>query len=83
MEHRFGTLVHRFGPMVQDRQLYLQRTYPELSGGFDIDITQGQLRFRQNGRVTPVQALGVEVVLEVCRRSSRSPITRQRREDSP
>jgi hypothetical protein len=58
---QFGELVHRFGPQVQDRQLYLTSAFPDIAeSGWDVDLGQGLLRFRDSGRECPIEVIGSE-----------------------
>jgi hypothetical protein len=58
---QFGELLHRFGPEVQDRQLFIAGAFPDIAtGGWDVDLTKGTLRFRQSGRECPIDIIGSE-----------------------
>jgi hypothetical protein len=57
----FGSLLHRFGPQVQERQLHIAASCPDIAtGGWDIDFGAGAVKFRQSGRPVPVQVIGSE-----------------------
>jgi hypothetical protein len=57
----FGSLLHRFGAQVQERQLHIAGSCPDIAtGGWDIDFASGALQFRQSGRRVPVQIVGSE-----------------------
>lgn len=47
--------------MVQDRQLHISRSCPDIAeGGSDVDLRQGRLRFRATGREVGIQVIGSE-----------------------
>ncbi len=56
----FETLLHYYGALAQQRQCYVAAAFPETTGGWDIDLRGGTIRWRMNGRQTPVQVIGTE-----------------------
>jgi hypothetical protein len=57
----FGELVHRFGPQAQERQIWVAGAFPDIAqGGWDVDLTSGNLRFRASGRTCPIEVIGSE-----------------------
>lgn len=56
----FHTLVHHYGALAQQQQCYLAQAFAETTGGWDLDLRGGAIRWRANGRVTPIQVIGSE-----------------------
>jgi hypothetical protein len=60
-ELTFDGLVERFAAEVSSRQLHLAETFPDIaSGGWDVDLVNARLRFRQSGRTCPIEVVGSE-----------------------